>query len=247
MNEKKILIIDDTPEIIKYFSFILEREGYEITGITKATNVMAELERNAYPVILLDIKMPGIDGVELLEEIKEKHPDSQVIMNTAYSSIDSAIKTLEHGAFAYLTKPVKKEELITAVKQAIDNYCSQTQNKILMDELKEKNRDGKLVYILLVMNYDSGIITNINMATERYLGYEKGGLVNNTVDTVMEDGFWKAFLEEIFKQNKLNNFRIELIDKDKNMKRLLFNGSVLKDKNKNIAGIVGVARENMDE
>lgn len=237
-EKKKILIVDDAVEIIKSFSFILEKQGYQINGITSSQEASIEVERNFYPVVLLDIIMPGISGIELLQIIRKKHPSAQVIMITGSSKIKLATQSLEEGAFAYLTKPVKMDELKTTVEKAFENYTLVISEKKPADELEGKK---DIVYTLLIVDYQ-GVVKNINKSTEVFLGHEKGELIGQSLDVILSEGFGVSYLHELFKKGKLDNCRMKFLNKNKEEIKVSFSGSVLKDENKKIVGLVGMLR-----
>jgi CheY-like chemotaxis protein len=230
-------MVDDVPEVIKLLTFILNREGYQVVGITKSTEVLDILEKEFFPVIISDIMMPGIGGLELLKIINEKYPDSQVIMITAANSIDLAVKALSLGAFAYLTKPIKQTELKIVVERAFENYELILQKESLEDKLRRVQDKKKEVYTMLFVDYQ-GKIKNTNKATEIFLEYEKGELSGQSVDIILGIESGVSLLQGL--DGKLDNYEMKLITKNGGELKVDFDGKVLKDKDRNLIGIMGM-------
>jgi len=115
---KKILVIDD--ELIVRISCerTLTSEGYEVKSTASGKEGLELLEREPFALVLLDLKMPDMDGIEVLKKIKNKWPETNVVMITGYSTVDTAVKTLKLGAFNYIEKPFTPDALVNAVKEA---------------------------------------------------------------------------------------------------------------------------------
>lgn len=113
MNKKyKIAIVDDEPEILNMLSRFLQRENkYEVVSFSNPINAISSID-NSYDVVMLDIMMPQMSGLEALEKIIEKNPDQKVIMMTAYSTLDKVLKSHKEGATHYLMKPFSSLEHI---------------------------------------------------------------------------------------------------------------------------------------
>jgi PAS domain S-box-containing protein len=132
-----ILIIDDDKGMCKTLSRILELDGYIISTANTANEGTALIKGGSFNLAVLDIKLPDIDGVELLEIIKKTDPDLSIIMMTAYASTENAIKALNRGADAFVTKPFDIEELRALVKKSIDKQMLTKEKQRLEGELKE--------------------------------------------------------------------------------------------------------------
>lgn len=117
---KKILVIDDEPIIMVSCERTLTPEGYEVKSVSSGREGIKLLEKEPFALILLDIKMPDMDGIEVLKRIKEMSPETKVIMITGYSTVETAVKSLKIGAFNYIEKPFTPETLLTAVKEVFE-------------------------------------------------------------------------------------------------------------------------------
>ena len=116
---KKILIVDDDKDLRFNLSGILKDEGHEVIAAADGKQALNALAENAPDLVLLDVRLPGMDGVELLEEMKKIEKNLPIIMLTAYSDVKSAVKAMKSGAFDYITKPFDEEELILIIEKAL--------------------------------------------------------------------------------------------------------------------------------
>ncbi len=118
---KKILVIDDELIIRVSCERALSSEGYEVKAVSSGSEGLALLEKEPFTLILLDLKMPGMDGMDVLEKINEKWPEAKVIVITGYSTVETAVKVLRSGAFNYIEKPFTPDTLLAAVKEALES------------------------------------------------------------------------------------------------------------------------------
>lgn len=117
---KKILIVDDEQIVRVSCERSLANEGYDVKSASSGKEGIEFLEREPFKLVLLDLKMPEMDGIEVLKKLREKWPDTKVIMITGYSTVETAVKTLKLGAFSYLEKPFTPDTLVEAVKEAFE-------------------------------------------------------------------------------------------------------------------------------
>ncbi len=120
MNATNLLIVDDEPVIRDFLVRILEREGYEVKAASTGREALRWLEMNPFDLLLTDIKMDQMDGVELLHEARSRYPDLVVILLTGHATVPSAVAALRDGASDYLLKPVKNEEILAAVAAGLE-------------------------------------------------------------------------------------------------------------------------------
>ena len=118
MEPIRVLIVDDEDELVSALEQRLNLRGFEAKGVTTGAEALAYLAEWPCDVVLLDVKMPGIGGLELIKKIKEKRPDLQVILLTGWSSAEDAEKGKRLGAYDYLMKPVKIDDLVKALLSA---------------------------------------------------------------------------------------------------------------------------------
>ena len=139
MNAFNILIVDDEEAMRESLSAWLMREGYRIKMAGSGRQALDCLEKNPCELVLVDMRMPGMDGLELLEEIKTAHPGTMVVMITAYGSIESAIKAMKQGASDYLLKPFDPEQLILLIEKLSAQKALKDENEHLRTRLTQQD------------------------------------------------------------------------------------------------------------
>ncbi len=122
----KILIIDDDKGIQSVLSDIIRSEGYETVTAGNGRNALKEIAKCPPDLILLDIRLPGMDGMKILEKIKKTDQNMIVIMLTGYGDIKDAVQSMKMGAFNYITKPFENEEIMLNIKEALQTRHSAT-------------------------------------------------------------------------------------------------------------------------
>lgn len=120
-SKHRILIVDDDSEFRHSLKRILQKAGYHVSSASNGSQASEMLNKRVYPLILVDLNMPGKLGLELLHEVKEKTPESKVIMITVDGSADNYSEAMSTGAFAVLQKPLKMKKLLTYASMALNN------------------------------------------------------------------------------------------------------------------------------
>ncbi len=135
---EKILVIDDEKSILDLLSVVFEKEGYKVETSLSATRAVELIGNDDFDMIISDIKMPKMSGMELLRYVREKRPDIPIVMITAYGTIKQAVEALKAGAMDYIVKPFDVEELKIIVAQGLEKKRLKEENIFLKKELKEK-------------------------------------------------------------------------------------------------------------
>ena len=139
MSSKGIIhIIDDEPVIHDVLGQLLTSEGYEVEISASGEEALEKFPSQSFDVILLDLLMPGMDGIEVLRRIKKTDPLASVIIITAYGSVESAISAMKIGALDYVQKPFKHDDLLLAIEKAVERKHLQDENLRLKDELRKR-------------------------------------------------------------------------------------------------------------
>jgi two-component system response regulator PilR (NtrC family) len=133
-----IHVIDDEPVIHDVLSQLLTSEGYDIEISSSGEEALEKFEVRTFDLVLLDLLMPGMNGIEILKAAKKIDPQALIIILTAYASVESAIEAMKIGAFDYIQKPFKHEELLLTIARALEHKNLQKENVRLRDELKRK-------------------------------------------------------------------------------------------------------------
>jgi len=137
MSEGRIVIVDDEPDMIENCTRILRRAGYSCVGATDPVRGLALVEQERPDLLLTDLRMPGMDGMELLRQAKEIDPALPVIVVTAFATIESAVAAVKLGAFDYLPKTFSVDQLTVAVERALRQRHLQVENRNLREQLRE--------------------------------------------------------------------------------------------------------------
>ncbi len=125
MDEIQVLLVDDEAEFLETLIKRMKKRNVDITGVKSGEEALIALDQNQVDVVILDVRMPGMDGIETLKEIKRKHPLIEVIMLTGHASVEVAVQGMELGAFDYLMKPMNIDELLYKVEDAHKNKLIQ--------------------------------------------------------------------------------------------------------------------------
>ena len=133
-----IHVIDDEPIIHDVLSQLLTSEGYDIEISSSGEEALEKFEVRTFDLVLLDLLMPGMNGIEILKAAKKIDPQALIIILTAYASVESAIEAMKIGAFDYIQKPFKHEELLLTIARALEHKNLQKENVRLREELKRK-------------------------------------------------------------------------------------------------------------
>jgi len=140
-----ILIVDDEKNYLLVLSAVLEEEGYEVLTTVSGMEAMEIQKSSDLDLVLTDMKMPGMDGIELLDQIKATDPELPVIMMTAHGTIDKAVEAMQKGAYSYILKPFDNERLILYVKRAISTYQVVKENRRLRHAVESQYRFGSII------------------------------------------------------------------------------------------------------
>jgi len=140
-----ILIVDDEKNYLVILEALLAPEGYEIITENNAANALRIIRDTDLDLVITDMKMPGKDGMELLEEAKKIDPELPVIIMTAYGTIEKAVEAMKKRAYDYITKPFRNEELKLTVRKALEFYRLKKENRLLSDALSDRFKYGNII------------------------------------------------------------------------------------------------------
>ena len=130
-ENRRILIIDDERPILMTLEALLGRHGYHPEMAANASTGMRLLQSKPPALVLLDLQLPDADGLQMLEQIKVDHPDTQVIILTAHDSLNNAIESIKRGAYHFISKPYAPEELLSLVEKALEKQSLLRETKEL--------------------------------------------------------------------------------------------------------------------
>jgi DNA-binding NtrC family response regulator len=144
-NQAKVLIVDDERVALRNLEHVMKKEGYDVTGTQSGPNALKLIEEQQFDVVLTDLRMEKVDGMQILKKTRERCPDTEVIMITGYATLDSAVETMKHGAFYYISKPYKLEEVRKVVQEAVQKVRLKTENKNLREQLETYQGKVKII------------------------------------------------------------------------------------------------------
>jgi len=141
----RILIVDDEEIVIRSCLRILDGDEFHVESVQDGRDALRKIEENSYDVMILDVMMPNIDGLEVLRRVKETHPNVDVIMITGLSQIDTAVQAMKLGAFDYISKPFEPDELKLVVQRALERRRLLQENLNLKSEVSSKYRFENII------------------------------------------------------------------------------------------------------
>ncbi len=191
LEHARLLVIDDDPGVVDYLLDMLRQKGYSVAGFTQTDAALSAIEIEPFDLVISDVVMPGMRGLELMAAIHYKRPEQLVLLITAFGSIDLAMQSIRAGACDFLTKPFRIEELYSAVARALeDRQMRRTAVKI--GYTGDKNRDTSVF-----ITHSSSMRQLINLA-------KRAAAVNSTVLLAGESGTGKSAVARWIHDNSPN-------------------------------------------
>ncbi|MGE5466580.1 MAG: sigma-54-dependent transcriptional regulator [Ignavibacteria bacterium] len=134
-TQARLLIVDDEEIALKNLQHVMAREGYAVTATRSGARALALLEAQTFDVVLTDLRMEKVDGMEVLKRVRERQPDAEVILITGYATTESAVKAMKQGAFYYIAKPYRLDEVRKVVAEAAAKVGLRRENQALREQL----------------------------------------------------------------------------------------------------------------
>ena len=138
MRPNSVLVVDDDESLRRVTQLQLEEAGYRVLTAANGNEALAIIEQEALPLVITDLKMPGLSGLDLLKHIRQAHPQTSVLMITAFGTVQNAVEAMKAGAYDYITKPVDYEEMVLVVNRAMERYHLVEEVRTLRLNLDEK-------------------------------------------------------------------------------------------------------------
>ena len=161
MAQGKVIVVDDEAKVREYFSEFLGHEGFEVFTAQNGEVALKMIEDEFYDIALIDLNMPKVDGMSVLKYLKENSPDSIGIILTGHATIKNAVEAMKAGAYDYLSKPVKMEEVLLVIERAQEYVELKRENFVLKNQLKKKYRFENMIGDSLQMNKVFRIIEKV--------------------------------------------------------------------------------------
>jgi two-component system response regulator AtoC len=138
MSKKRVLVVDDEENLRNMLTMIIQKEGYEVDSSGDGRDALSKIKGDGFDFVLCDLKMPKLDGLGLLRELKESKGESTVIMMSAYGTIDTAVEAMKLGAYDYVSKPFKTDEIILTLKKAEERERLKRENVRLKEQIRRE-------------------------------------------------------------------------------------------------------------
>ncbi len=217
MYEANILIVDDDTTILDGFKELLDKEGYRIDIAENERETFAHLKERHYNVILMDIVLKETTGIELINKIQEVAQDTAIIMITAYPSTESAIRCFRAGAFDYLIKPIKKNDLLNAIDRGVERKQEEQEVNSLkrIKEASDKSNTEKTVFLMQV-SHDihtimDGIIGHHNLLLKTSIDHKQAEYLSSIKTSCH---FLRNLADNILDIAKIETGRLNLKEED---------------------------------
>jgi DNA-binding NtrC family response regulator len=165
----RVLAVDDEPVVCESIRRVLSEEGYRVTTTTSAREGIDLLAREVIDLVLLDIKMPDLDGIEFLRRARALSPETEVVIVTGYATIDTAVEAIKLGAFDYLEKPVSPPQLIVAAARALERKHLIDLTRQLRSEIETRHRIGNVICSSRAMRKVMQLVAKVAPATSTVL------------------------------------------------------------------------------
>ncbi len=190
----KILVVDDELTSITILRKVLEDAGHRVTTVSNGNMAMEKIKEFKYDIMLTDLNMPGMNGVELTEQAVKIEPDMIVILITAFATIRSAVDAIRYGAFDYLTKPINKEELLLSIERGMERISLVHENLLLKHKLEKVEPGGEFDDDYATANKDIKVMLN---------EAKKVAKTDSTVLITGANGTGKEVLAKLIHKNSL--------------------------------------------
>jgi len=144
-NQYRVLVVDDELSMRELLEYMLEKQGYGVLAAANGKEAISKIEKNPYDLLLCDIRLGDMTGLEVLKASKKKNPHVTVIMISAFATTETAVEAMNQGAFDYVPKPFENDELLQTIANALERKTLEIDRRAIEDELKESVHFGKIV------------------------------------------------------------------------------------------------------
>ncbi|CAB1078286.1 hypothetical protein D1AOALGA4SA_6040 [Olavius algarvensis Delta 1 endosymbiont] len=252
----KILLIDDEPDILRVLGISLKADGYEVIPALNGAEGLEAFTREKPPIVITDIKMPGMDGIEVLEKIKALDADTEVIIITGHGDIDNAIESLKYGASDFINKPVRDEALTIAlarakekldIKQKLKEYTTDLEKKI--DVATSELRRQTNFQIRLIRSSNDGIVATdrdlkiviYNPGAESVFGYTQAEVIYKMAITdLFPADIADQFQSALDRDNGIKDFAwrdTSIVSQEGQTIPVRFSGTILQEKGREMGTV----------
>ncbi len=247
-EDLKVLVIDDEVHITNALGRYLQMENYNVITAQNGRQGFEKYLNEKPHIVITDIKMPGMSGLDLLSKIRENDSDTEVVVITGHGDMDSAVTALKNQASDFISKPIDFDVIVMALERSVDRLSLKQKIKSYTAELEELLRQvnsSKRYMETIVRNspnaivsYDHrGKIISWNAEAERITGYNAGESIGKTLsDIFLMEGNLIDFDEEQIDENDLQNVVVQILTRQQELRYISRNANVLRDQDNKIAG-----------
>lgn len=136
MPSGRLLIVDDEKIAVKNLEHVMKKEGYDVSATQSGANALAHLDKQQFDVVLTDLRMEKVDGLQILKKCRASWPDTEVILITGYATLESAVEAMKQGAFYYIAKPFRLDEVRKVVAEAMEKIRLRRENRALREQVE---------------------------------------------------------------------------------------------------------------
>ena len=169
-DSAKILVVDDEKRMCESLQTLLSKVGYNVTTVEKGEEALKHINKSDFDLVITDIKMPQVDGLDILKAARNKDEDALVILMTGYASLESAVRAINQGAYDYLMKPIEFADLKLTIQRALEKRRTDRDRTKLLRELQEKNFELKRKVKELDALYKAGLSLSTTENLKELLG-----------------------------------------------------------------------------
>lgn len=136
VNHARLLIVDDEKVALKNLEHIMKKQGYEVTATQSGAHALAFLDKQSFDVVFTDLRMEKVDGMQILRKCRDTCPDTEVVLITGYATLESAVDAMKHGAFCYIAKPFRLDEVRKVAGEAVEKVRLKRENRSLREQVE---------------------------------------------------------------------------------------------------------------
>jgi two-component system response regulator PilR (NtrC family) len=166
---EKILIVDDEPSMRDLLSILLSRAGYQVTTVADGEEAIAHIGKEIFDLVITDLKMPKVEGLDVLKAVKKSNPETVVLVVTAFASTETAVEAMKCGAYDYITKPFQIDEVQLIIRNALERRRLSTENMLLKREMASQSSFAQIIGASEAMQKVFDLVRKVADATSNVL------------------------------------------------------------------------------
>jgi DNA-binding NtrC family response regulator len=187
MERISILVVEDEEAQRTLLEGLLNKEGYKATGSSDGKTALQLVRDGTFEIVLLDYRLPDMDGLTILKRLKEMNPEIEVIMITAFGSVENAVTALKAGAYEYLTKPIDLDDLLFKIRKVEERLHLIHENEVLKEALKERNKPESIVYASEKMHEIMSLIVRVAKTDSTCMVHGESGVGKEIVANLLHE------------------------------------------------------------